>query len=146
MLPGGMTDAQPSPLLKLASLVTLLVVALALVFSLLPFKFARAVSCGAPLLGSEAKDDRPIVGFARPTDACRQKGTSRLTVVAVVAVLAVGAGIAPAFVAPPGADCRMGRHDDCRAWWAVGMGGMFGEALSCQCRCHQAERQGKFRN
>lgn len=142
----GSAGAEPTQLQKLASVGALAVVAVAVLFSLLPFKFADGVPCGPPLLGAKAKTERSIVGFARPTEACRDKGTSRVTVTAVVALLAVAAGIAPAFVAPPGTDCRMGRHDDCRAWWAAGIGGSFGEAFSCQCRCHQAERQGKFRN
>jgi hypothetical protein len=127
------------------AVVALIVGILAFAFSLLPFKFGGAIPCEAPLFGAEAKTDATLIGYTRPDPACRGKGIRRMTTAAMAALLVVAAATAPSFIPPPGQDCRAGRHDDCRAWWPATMGAI-GARMACKCRCHQAERQGKFRN
>jgi hypothetical protein len=121
---------------KIVPAFVLLVVAAAVGYALLPFRFAGAVNCGPPLLGAEAKTK--VVsskGFIKPEEDCLSKGKSRLVVSAVTALVAALAGTAMLAFQPLSAECLGGNHDDCSEWW-MNMAGGFGESLGCQCECH----------
>lgn len=123
---------------KLVPAFVLLFVAAAIGYGLLPFRFADAVNCGAPLLGAEAKTQ--VVssrGFIKPEEDCLSAGKSRLTVAAVGALLAVLAGTAMVGLQPLSQECVSGSHDDCSEWWPGFIGGL-GDRLGCQCDCHSA--------
>ena len=123
---------------KLVPVFVFLFLAVAIGYSLLPFRFADAVNCGPPLLGAEAKTK--VVssrGLIKPEEDCLNIGKSRLTVAAVTALLAVLAGTAMVALQPLSQECLSGGHDDCREWWPNLAGGL-GERLGCQCDCHTA--------
>lgn len=112
------------------------VLALAIVFALLPFTFADTVSCGPALLGSEPRNPgRPEVGLVQPERDCERTGRSRLATSGFVAILAVVTGAGVTLVQPPGKDCEAGRHADCHAGWPALMGL---DRFACQCPCHSA--------
>ena len=48
---------------KIVPIVVLAVIALSLVWALIPFKFADIVDCGAPLLGAHPKNGAPGTSF-----------------------------------------------------------------------------------
>ncbi len=121
---------------KAAPVVALVVMLLAIGYSLIPFQFADAIDCGAPLLGAEAKTETaPSTGFIKPKEDCLASGKSRLTVSGVIAFVAVLTAAAAVKLRPLSAECNSGSHDDCSYWWP-GMLGSVGERLACQCDCH----------
>jgi hypothetical protein len=121
---------------KVVPIVVLAVIALSLVWALIPFKFADIVDCGAPLLGAHPKNSAPGTSFIDPKVDCLSKGKSRLSVSAVAAFLAVLAGTAIISFKPISSACTAGNHDDCREWWLAVALGDAGNGLSCQCECH----------
>jgi hypothetical protein len=122
---------------KIVPFAVLFVIALSLIWSLIPFKFADIVSCGPPLLGAHAESGAPGTSFIDPKTDCRSKGKSRLSVSAVASFLAVLAGTAVINLKPISASCAAGDHDDCREWWLAIALGSAGTGLSCQCPCHE---------
>jgi hypothetical protein len=109
------------------------VVVLALVFALLPFTFAKAISCGPALFGSNAKSNEPVGFITRPDRACEQTGRSRLATSGFLMILAVAAAAGVTRVPPPGKDCRDGNHADCHGGWPALVGL---DSFACQCSCH----------
>jgi len=120
---------------KAVPFVVLFILALALVWSLIPFRFANVVDCEAPLFGAQPKSDAPPTSFIDPKVDCLAKGKSRLSVSAVAAFVAVLAGTAMLSLQPTSKPCLNGDHDSCREWWLGALGGA-GSGLSCQCDCH----------
>lgn len=113
----------------------LFIVALAIIWSLIPFKFADVVDCEAPLFGASPKTGAPPTSFINPERDCLAKGKSRLSVSAVTAFVAVLAGTAMLTLKPVSSSCAKGDHDDCREWWSSFLGDA-GAGLGCQCECH----------
>ena len=123
---------------KIAPVFVLLVIAGAIGYSLLPFRFADDVDCGAPLFGAKALSaESSPRGFIRPVEDCLASGRSRLAVSAVAAFVAALAGTAMVGLRPLSAECLSGSHDACGEWWPGLMGGG-GNAFGCQCDCHTA--------
>ena len=121
---------------KAAPIVALAVMLLAIGYSLIPFQFADAIDCGAPLLGADPKTETaPSAGFIRPDEDCLASGKSRLTVSGVIAFVAVLTAAAAVGLRPLSKECDSGSHDDCKDWWP-GMLGSVGQRLACQCDCH----------
>ncbi|MGI9118711.1 MAG: hypothetical protein ACR2G7_01030 [Acidimicrobiales bacterium] len=118
---------------RVVTFVAMGVVALAIVFSLLPFTFAKAVSCGPALFGSKAGTTEAVGYITRPERACEQTGRSRLVTVGFVSILAVTAAAGVTRVPPPGKDCQDGRHGDCHGGWPALIGL---DRFACQCSCH----------
>lgn len=121
---------------KIVPIVVLAVIALSLVWALIPFKFANIVDCGAPLLGAHPESTAPATSFIDPKVDCLSKGKSRLSVSAVAAFVAVLAGTAMLALKPISSSCASGNHDDCREWWLAAALGEAGAGLGCQCECH----------
>lgn len=121
---------------KAVPFVVLLILALAVAWSLVPFKFANIVDCGAPLMGAHPKNGAPPTSFINPEVDCLAKGKSRLSVSAVTAFVAVLAGAAMVSFKPVSSSCSSGDHDSCREWWLAAALGDAGAGLSCQCECH----------
>ncbi len=119
---------------KLTPLFVLIVVVLAVGWSLLPFEFTSGVDCGPPLFGGKAKSD-VSVGLIHPVEDCRSKAKSRLLTSAMISLAAVAAGTAALALQPVSAACMAGNHDDCREWWANALTENF-PGLGCQCECH----------
>ncbi len=120
---------------KAVPFVVLFVIALGLVWSLIPFQFADVVDCEAPLFGAQNKNEAPATSFINAEEDCKSKGKSRLSVTAVTAFVAVLAGTAVLSMNPISSACANGDHDKCREYWlAVVLGE--GTGLSCQCECH----------
>lgn len=125
-----------SSLQRIVALVSFGVLALAIVFALLPFTFADTVSCGPALLGSNPRDPgSPRVGLVEPERDCERTGRSRLATSGFVAILAVVTGAGVTLVQPPGKDCQDGRHADCHGGWPALVGL---DRFACQCSCHRA--------
>ena len=119
---------------RIAAFVSLGVVALAIVYALLPFTFAGVQPCGPALFGSEPRDTgRARVGLVEPERDCERTGRSRLATSGFLAILGVLTGAGITQVHPPGKDCREGRHDDCHGGWPTLMGL---DRFACQCSCH----------
>jgi len=121
---------------KAVPFAVLFVLALAIVWSLIPFKFANLVSCEAPLFGAQPKSSAPGTSFINPQIDCPAEGKSRLSVSAVAALLAVAAGVAILRFTPVSSSCAGGDHDSCREWWLAAALGDTGAGLGCQCECH----------
>ena len=121
---------------KAVPFVVLFVLLLAVAWSLIPFKFANTVDCGAPLLGAHPKSEAPGTSFINPEVDCKAEGKSRLSVSAVTAFVAVLAGTAILNFKPVSSSCAGGDHDDCREWWRAAALGDAGTGLGCQCECH----------
>jgi len=121
---------------KIVPFAVLFVLVLAVIWSLIPFKFANVVDCGAPLFGAKPKNDAPAISFINPEVDCRSKGKSRLSVSAVAAFVAVLVGTAMIALKPISSSCAAGDHDDCREWWLAAALGDAGSGLGCQCECH----------
>lgn len=121
---------------KAVPIAVLAVMALALVWSLIPFKFADVVNCGAPLLGAHNHNEAPPTSFIHAKEDCLATGKSRLSVSAVAALLAALAGTAVLAFKPISSSCAAGNHEDCREWWLAAALGDAGAGLSCQCECH----------
>ena len=121
---------------KVVPFAVLFVLALAVIWSLIPFKFADVVSCEAPLFGAQPKNEAPPTSFINPVEDCRSKGKSRLSVSAVTAFMAVLAGSAILNLKPNSSSCANGDHDSCREWWLAAALGDAGSGLGCQCECH----------
>ena len=113
----------------------LFVIALGLIWSLLPFQFADVVNCEAPLFGASNKNEAPPTSFINAEKDCKAKGKSRLSVTAVTAFVAVLAGTAMVSMKPVSSSCASGNHENCREYWLAGVLGE-GSGLSCQCECH----------
>ena len=120
---------------RIVPLLALVVLALALGYGFLPFNFAGAVDCQAPLLGADAKLPPTTVGFVRPETDCKSKGKTRLATVAFTTLFAAGAGLGVMFISPMSQECRSGVHDDCHGWWPSVFGST-GEGAACKCSCH----------
>lgn len=121
---------------KLVPIGVLFILALALVWSVIPFNFANVVDCEAPLFGAEPKNEAPATSFIRPEEDCLAKGKSRLLVSAVASLVAVFAGTAMLAFKPVSSSCAAGNHHDCREWWLAAALGDAGRGLGCQCECH----------
>ncbi len=124
---------------KLVPIGVLVILALALLWSVIPFKFANVVDCEAPLFGASPKSEAPGTSFINPEEDCLSKGKSRLLVSAVASFLAVFAGTAMLNMKPISASCASGDHDDCREWWLAAALGDAGRGLGCQCECHDVD-------
>ena len=124
---------------KLVPIGVLVVLALSLLWSVIPFKFANVVDCEAPLFGASPKNEAPGTSFINPEEDCLSKGKSRLLVSAVASFLAVFAGTAMMNMKPISASCASGDHDDCREWWLAAAIGDAGRGLGCQCECHDVD-------
>lgn len=110
------------------------VMALAIVFVMLPFTFADTVSCGPALFGSEPRDlGQPRVGLINPERDCERTGRSRLATSGFVAILAVVTGAGVTLIEAPGKDCRDGNHSECHGGWPALVGL---NRFACQCSCH----------
>ena len=121
---------------KLVPIGVLLIVAISVIWGLIPFNFANVVDCSAPRLGAEPKNEAPATSFIDPKKDCLAKGKSRLSVSAVAAFGAVLAGTAMLAFKPISSSCSAGNHDDCREWWLAAALGDAGAGLGCQCECH----------
>jgi hypothetical protein len=117
---------------KVMPAIVLVVILLAVGWTLLPFEFTQGVDCGPALFGGKAKDPT-AVGLILPEIDCRNKARSRLLVSAMIALAAAGAGTAIVALQPLSPQCFSGRHDDCPYWWANALGE---SGLGCQCDCH----------
>ena len=117
---------------RIGAIVALSIVALAIVFAMLPFTFADSVRCGPALFGSKPRTAE-AVGLTQPARDCERTGTSRLAVSGVMAIVAVATGAGISQIQPPGKDCREGRHGDCHGGWPALIGA---RRLACQCSCH----------
>lgn len=124
---------------KLVPIGVLFVLALSLLWSVIPFNFANVVDCEAPLFGADAKNEAPGTSFINPEEDCLSKGKSRLLVSAVASFLAVFAGTAMLNMKPISASCASGDHDKCREWWLAAALGDAGRGLGCQCECHDVD-------
>ncbi len=120
---------------KVIPFAVLFVIALGLIWSLLPFRFADVVDCEAPLFGANNKNEAPATSFINAEKDCKAKGKSRLSVTAVTAFVAVLAGAAMVSMKPISSSCASGNHESCREYWLAGVLGE-GSGLSCQCECH----------
>jgi hypothetical protein len=120
---------------KAVPFVALFVMALGLIWSLLPFKFADVVNCEAPFFGAKNKNEAPPTSFIDAKEDCHAKGKSRLSVTAVTVFVAALASAAIVSMKPISSACAKGDHDDCREYWLAGVLGE-GSGLSCQCECH----------
>ncbi len=115
--------------------VALVVLLLAVGYSLLPFKVAGAVSCKAPLMGGGPEKTPTTIGFIQPKKDCPTQGRRRLTGAAFFALVAV-AGVAGVLLVPPESqECRDGDHDACRGRWPISFG-MRPDTGTCRCACH----------
>ena len=123
---------------KVVPFVVLGIIALSLLWGLIPFKFADVVDCGAPLLGANPKNEAPPTSFINPEEDCLAKGKSRLSVSAVASFVSVLAGTAILSFKPISSSCAKGDHDDCREWWLAALGPTVG-GLGCQCECHATD-------
>lgn len=122
---------------KIVPFAVLAVMALAVIWSLLPFKFADVVNCEAPFFGAQNKNEAPPTSFIRAEEDCLAKGKSRLSFTAVSVFLAALAGTAMMSFKPVSSSCAGGDHDSCREWWLAAALGEAGAGLSCQCECHE---------
>jgi hypothetical protein len=120
---------------KLVPIGVLVVIAISLIWSVIPFNFANVVDCEAPLFGASPKTGAPPTSFINPEKDCLAKGKSRLLVSAVASLLAVAAGAAMLTFKPISASCAKGDHDDCREGWLAVLGDA-AAGLGCQCECH----------
>ena len=120
---------------KAVPFVALIVMALGLIWSLLPFNFADVVHCEAPLFGAKNKNEAPPTSFIDAKEDCAAKGKSRLSVTAVTMFVSVLAAAAIVSMKPISSACANGDHDKCREYWLAGVVGE-GSGLSCQCECH----------
>ena len=124
---------------KLVPIGVLVILALSLLWSVIPFNFANVVDCEAPLFGASPKNEAPGTSFIDPEEDCLSKGKSRLLVSAVASFLAVFAGTAMLSMKPVSSSCNSGDHDDCREWWLAAAIGDAGRGLGCQCECHDVD-------
>ncbi len=123
---------------KIVPVFVLVVLAGAIGYGLLPFRFADSIRCEAPLLGAQAIDkEADVRGFIKPEEDCAAAGKSRLIRSAIAALLASLAGTAMLGLKPISMECLSGSHDDCREYWSNMAGGL-GQRLGCQCQCHAA--------
>jgi len=124
---------------KLVPIGVLVILALSLLWSVIPFDFANVVDCEAPLFGADPKNEAPGTSFINPEEDCLSKGKSRLLVSAVASFLAVLGGTVMLNMKPISASCAGGDHDDCREWWLAAALGDAGRGLGCQCECHDVD-------
>ncbi|MDP1805646.1 MAG: hypothetical protein Q8K72_10805, partial [Acidimicrobiales bacterium] len=90
---------------KFVPIGVLFIMALALVWTLIPFNFANVVDCEAPLFGAEPKNEAPPTSFIRADEDCLAKGKSRLLVSAVAAFIAASGGLAMVAMKPISSAC-----------------------------------------
>ncbi len=128
----GMTKIQKS-----MPIFVLIVILLAVGWSILPFEFTSGVDCGAPLFGAKPKDPT-AVGLIQPDKDCLSKGKSRLLVSAMLSLAAAGVGTAAVLLQPMSTACMNGNHDDCRYGWGSLLTENF-DGIGCQCDCHQRD-------
>lgn len=123
---------------RIVAIGVLVVLVLAVGWTLLPFRFADAVDCGPPLLGAKPGhfDDKGS-SLINPTRDCRNSARSKLTFAAVAALIAVVTGAVTIALQPVSRYCIAGDHERCPEWWPAALG-PFGDTLSCQCECHRA--------
>jgi hypothetical protein len=121
---------------RIISLGVLGVLVLAVVWTLLPFRFADTLSCGPALFGGNPGEfnDRGR-SLINPERDCHNAAKSRLTVAAVASLIAVLAGAAALAFQPISRHCVAGSHEDCVDWWPAALGPL-GQSLGCQCECH----------
>ena len=121
---------------KLVPIGVLAILALSLIWAVLPFNFANVVDCEAPLFGAQPKNDAPGTSFINPEEDCLSKGKSRLLVSAVAALMASAAGATMVGMKPISRACGNADHDNCQEWWLAAALGDAGAGLGCQCECH----------
>jgi len=114
----------------------LVILAVSLLWTFIPFNFANVIDCEAPIFGAQPKNDAPATSFIDPKKDCLSKGKSRLLVSAVASFMAVGAGAAMVGLKPISKACSNGEHDECGEWWLAAALGDAGAGLGCQCECH----------
>ncbi len=114
----------------------LAIIAVSVAYTLLPFKFAGTLDCGAPLLGSDPGDYHNPAGLIEPERDCSNAGRSRLLVAATASLLAGAVGVATAMSRNVSRACLRGRHGECTEWWAAALGPA-AQGFSCQCSCHR---------
>lgn len=119
---------------RVFAVVALVFMLMAIVYVLLPFKVAGAVSCGPPLFGAHPRTTTNV-GLIRPKEDCGRQGKSRLVTAAFVVFLASVVVVAAVVTKGESQACVEGRHDDCKEWWPVALGGI-GRRLACNCSCH----------
>ena len=120
---------------KLVPIGVLVVLAVSLLWTFIPFNFANVVDCQAPIFGANPKNGAPATSFIDPEKDCLSKGKSRLLVSAVASFMAVFAGAAMLSLKPISSSCSKGDHDDCREGWLSALGDA-AAGLGCQCECH----------
>lgn len=120
---------------KLVPIGVLLIMAVALVWAVIPFNFANVIDCEAPLFGASPKNEAPPTSFIRAEEDCLAKGKSRLLVSAVAAFMAALGGAVMVASKPVSASCSSGDHESCREWWLAPLGAA-AAGLGCQCECH----------
>lgn len=120
---------------KLVPIGVLVIMALALVWAVIPFNFANVVDCEAPLFGAQPKNEAPPTSFIRADEDCLAKGKSRLLVSAVAAFMAALGGAVMVASKPISSSCSSGDHESCREWWLAPLGAA-AAGLGCQCDCH----------
>jgi hypothetical protein len=120
---------------KLVPIGVLVIMALALVWAVIPFNFANVVDCEAPLFGAQPKNEAPPTSFIRADEDCLAKGKSRLLVTAVAAFMAALGGAVMVAAKPISSSCSAGDHEACREWWLAPLGAA-AAGLGCQCECH----------
>ena len=121
---------------KLVPIGVLFIMALALIWTVIPFDFANVVDCEAPLFGAQPKNEAPPTSFINAEEDCLSKGKSRLLVSATTTLFAALAGAAMVSFKPISSSCSSGEHDSCREWWLAAALGDAGRGLGCQCDCH----------
>lgn len=123
---------------KLVPIGVLVIMVLAIAWSMVPFNFANTVDCEAPLFGAQNKNEAPGTSFIRAEEDCLAKGKSRLLVSAVAAFIAALGGTAMIAMKPISSSCAGGDHEACREWW-LGPLGPAAAGLGCQCECHDVD-------
>ena len=118
----------------------LIVMLLAISYSLIPFEFAQGVKCSAPLMGAKPNTTASGVGLVLPKEDCLSKGKSRLLVSAMLTLAAAITAAAVVALKPLSPQCHRGDHDACPQWW----GNLLSEndsGFGCQCECHGGSSQ-----
>ena len=120
---------------KLVPIGVLVIMALSVVWAMVPYNFANVVDCKAPLFGATNKNEAPPTSFIHAKEDCLAKGKSRLLVSAVASLIAALGGAAMVGMKPISSACAGGDHDACREWWLAPLGPA-AAGLGCQCECH----------
>ena len=93
--PPGLRFLRPEASTRVVTpIAALVVLVLALGFTLMPFKAVGGVSCSAPLRGAEPTGDVSSVAVLGGTEgACRDAGNSRMAMAATVSAIFVGTAL-----------------------------------------------------